>query len=84
MKCATCGTLNRADAAFCKGCGNKLGVRECPGCGVPIDSDALFCSQCGFELSADIPSANSKTCQSCGFVNPPATVYCRRCNQKII
>jgi ribosomal protein L40E len=83
MKCKTCSTLNDADAAFCKGCGSKLGVSECSKCGASIDPDASFCSKCGFELAANVP-ANSKTCQSCSFVNPPATVYCKRCNQKII
>ena len=83
MKCETCGTLNDANAAFCKGCGSKLGVSECSKCGAPTDPDASFCSKCGFALAAN-DSSNSKICQSCAFVNPPATVYCKRCNQKII
>lgn len=83
MKCAVCGTLNEADASFCKGCGAKLGANKCSHCGDTADPDALFCSQCGAELAANDP-AQGKMCQSCGLVNSTGTTYCKRCNQKIM
>lgn len=83
MKCPACGTLNAADAVFCKGCGTKFRVSQCPECSAAVDPDALFCSSCGSELAPE-KAAKNKTCQSCGFVNTVGTIYCKRCNQRII
>ena len=83
MKCKTCGTLNDADAIFCKGCGTKFGVDQCSQCGATVDPDALFCAKCGAKLDSK-DSIGGKTCQSCGFDNPAGTNYWKRCNQKII
>ncbi|UCG13768.1 MAG: zinc ribbon domain-containing protein [Deltaproteobacteria bacterium] len=83
MKCAACGTLNDGDAIYCKRCGAMLGEKKCPQCSTPADPDALFCSACGVELTSNNTEA-SKSCQSCGFVNPIGTGYCKRCNQKIL
>ena len=84
MKCAACGTLNDADALYCKRCGVKLGgANHCPGCDAEVDADALFCSKCGTEIASS-KTDKGKTCQSCGFINPPGTSYCKRCNQKIM
>ena len=83
MKCTACGSLNEADAIFCKGCGTKFGVSKCSQCGVTAEPDALFCSKCGAQVGSNDP-VSGKTCQSCSFVNSAGTTYCKRCNQKII
>jgi len=83
MKCSVCGTLNDVGATFCRQCGSKLGVSECPKCKAVVETDAQFCSKCGTRLIRGDETAG-KNCQSCGFVNPPGTTYCKRCNQKVI
>ncbi|MFP3871045.1 MAG: double zinc ribbon domain-containing protein [Syntrophobacteria bacterium] len=83
MKCPACGTVNKANAGYCKVCGAKLGVGECSECGAAIEPDALYCSVCGARLPSR-GGASGKTCQSCGFVNTIGTTYCKRCNQKIL
>jgi RNA polymerase subunit RPABC4/transcription elongation factor Spt4 len=83
MKCSVCSTLNRSDARFCSQCGSSLGLNECPGCKTKVEPGARFCSTCGTALLCPAEEAG-RTCQSCGFVNPKETVYCKRCNQKIL
>ena len=83
MECSVCGTVNKSDATFCSNCGSRLGPGECPRCKAPAEPGARFCSACGARLhSGDDP--DGRLCQSCGFVNPAGTAYCRRCNQKIL
>ncbi len=82
MECSSCGTLNNNDAEFCRQCGSKLGVRECPKCRAAAEPNARFCSMCGTQLLQS-GNAAGRTCQSCGFINPAGTTYCKRCNQKI-
>ena len=41
-----CGTVNAADARFCKKCGKPL-HKTCPHCGAEIDADSEFCDKCG-------------------------------------
>jgi class 3 adenylate cyclase/tetratricopeptide (TPR) repeat protein len=61
MFCASCGSDNPPDAAFCEQCGRKL-ERLCPACKAPVSPGARFCKKCGVRL--DPPSAQSM---------PPAT-----------
>src|SRR5689334_14425524 len=49
MLCASCGSDNPTDAAFCEQCGRKLELR-CPACGTPVGSGARFCRKCGASL----------------------------------
>lgn len=83
MTCPVCGTQNMDKAEFCKRCGLKLGQSPCPGCKATVDPDATFCPECGTRLSPG-DAGTGRTCQSCGFLNPPGTEYCKRCNQKIL
>ena len=57
MKCKGCGRDNPSDAAFCAGCGQKLG-RVCAACQRDNDADARFCNGCGAPLApgAERPS----------------------------
>ncbi|MCZ6782619.1 MAG: zinc ribbon domain-containing protein, partial [Proteobacteria bacterium] len=48
--CPQCQRENPADAAFCAGCGIKLG-RVCPACQRENDADARFCNGCGQPLA---------------------------------
>jgi len=83
MTCSVCGTQNMEKAEFCKQCGSKLRRNQCPRCKVPVEPDAKFCSECGTRLS--LPDEESdRTCQSCAFLNPAGTEYCKRCNQKLL
>jgi class 3 adenylate cyclase len=49
VTCATCGTLNLANARFCMQCGNALPA-DCPTCGTVNPPDARFCTNCGTAL----------------------------------
>jgi len=49
--CASCGTENDANAAFCDSCGKPLS-RTCASCGAANDADARFCDSCGRPLPA--------------------------------
>ncbi|HEX5039175.1 MAG TPA: adenylate/guanylate cyclase domain-containing protein [Candidatus Limnocylindria bacterium] len=55
MRCAACGTENRAGSRFCDNCGTPL-ESPCPSCGAPNRSDARFCASCGHAF-ADAPAA---------------------------
>jgi sec-independent protein translocase protein TatA len=57
--CANCGTVNPADASFCRKCGTPLGSNEpsaspklgaCASCGTVNAADSSFCSKCGKPL----------------------------------
>ena len=64
VRCASCGTLMEAEAAFCPKCGTQRELPKeepeviaevapgkviCPGCGKQVDPKA-FCSHCGTKL----------------------------------
>ena len=83
MKCSVCSTLNKGDALFCRQCGARLHGVECPKCKATAEPGARFCSVCGSRLLRGGDEAE-RTCQSCGFTNPAETLYCKRCNQKIL
>ena len=51
MDCDLCGTVNRANARFCGGCGSALALR-CPNCKAELDAGLSFCDQCGTTLEA--------------------------------
>ena len=51
LRCAACGTENRAGSRFCDNCGTPLSA-ACPSCGTSNRSDARFCSSCGTALQA--------------------------------
>ncbi len=51
MNCDLCGTVNRASARFCGGCGSAL-ARRCPSCKAELDAGLSFCDQCGTTLDA--------------------------------
>jgi class 3 adenylate cyclase/tetratricopeptide (TPR) repeat protein len=46
MNCASCGQNNRADAAFCIACGQRL-TRVCVSCSRELPAGARFCDACG-------------------------------------
>src|SRR5262245_56327403 len=46
VRCPKCDRENRAEAAFCDGCGSSL-APECPSCGSKLRADARFCDACG-------------------------------------
>jgi len=52
VKCANCGSLQRAGNAFCANCGSPLPTKPvCPSCGQElIRPDASFCTNCGAKL----------------------------------
>ncbi|MBN1179013.1 MAG: zinc ribbon domain-containing protein [Anaerolineae bacterium] len=58
MECPKCGFENRADARFCKQCGQALEVLPtlppagvvCPACGATAKPQARFCPRCGKAL----------------------------------
>ncbi len=52
MNCAGCQRENPADAAFCAGCGRKLG-RVCSSCQRENDTDASFCNGCGAPVAVE-------------------------------
>jgi class 3 adenylate cyclase/tetratricopeptide (TPR) repeat protein len=54
VRCAKCGKENRADARFCRGCGEAL-ARACAACGAELPEDAGFCDRCGAR-AADAPA----------------------------
>ena len=62
MKCTNCGFENRADAHFCKQCGQPLPAQPtppagviCPACGATAKPGALFCPRCGKPLPDSKP-----------------------------
>ena len=62
MICSQCQRDNPGDAAFCAGCGQKMG-RLCPGCERLNDADATFCNGCGSSIAEAlvlIEGANAK------------------------
>jgi class 3 adenylate cyclase/tetratricopeptide (TPR) repeat protein len=50
MRCASCGTENPTDSAFCEQCGRRL-EQLCPACKAPVSTGARFCRKCGTSLS---------------------------------
>lgn len=44
-----CGTINDADAKFCKACGKPL-AKICENCGETNSADSTYCSNCGNRL----------------------------------
>ncbi len=59
IECGSCGARNDQDAAFCKGCGQRLEVVagpgmkvECGTCRTVNDHDATFCKGCGTGLQS--------------------------------
>lgn len=68
MKCSNCNFENRADARFCKQCGQPLPAQPtppatlpppgdiCPACGATAKPGARFCPRCGKPLAAPPPS----------------------------
>jgi len=83
MKCPMCGAQNVETAEFCKQCGSKLRQSECPRCKAAVEPDAHFCSMCGTRLVKHEEQVG-RSCQSCGFLNPAGTAYCKQCNQRIL
>jgi len=51
IRCASCGSSNRADRRFCAECGTRLG-RLCASCGSPAAAGEKFCGSCGASLIA--------------------------------
>src|SRR5436189_1315805 len=52
MRCASCGTENRAERRFCAQCGAALEA-TCPSCGASNEPDDRFCGSCGLRLGGD-------------------------------
>ena len=51
--CPQCETENRADAHFCKFCGEDLQKKVtayCPNCAAELEGDEIFCPKCGADL----------------------------------
>src|SRR4051794_33150679 len=57
MRCASCGTENRAERRFCAQCGAALEA-TCPSCGASNDPDDRFCGSCGARLGGDSREAH--------------------------
>src|SRR5690349_19333794 len=53
--CRSCGTANRAEARFCRGCGSALGGEGCPACGAHAEPGQRFCDECGTPLDGVQP-----------------------------
>ncbi|OFW71892.1 MAG: hypothetical protein A2Y55_11080 [Actinobacteria bacterium RBG_16_68_12] len=51
MRCAACGTENRAGRRFCSNCGSPLAF-ACPSCGAPNEPADRFCGECGSPIEA--------------------------------
>jgi hypothetical protein len=57
-KCAECGTINVAEARFCKQCGAaQRPPAACPSCGEAVPADARFCPGCGAKVLGPRPAA---------------------------
>jgi class 3 adenylate cyclase/tetratricopeptide (TPR) repeat protein len=54
MQCPRCQATNRADARFCRDCGQRLGV-TCSACGARAEAASRFCDACGNPLA--VPAA---------------------------
>ena len=65
--CKVCGSRIAEGAAFCMGCGTRVGAdeieeteeddvtaRQCPACGAPVDEDCVFCMACGTKLEDSV------------------------------
>src|SRR6266851_3597690 len=57
MRCAKCGTENRAGRRFCSQCGERLALL-CPLCGAVNQAGERFCGDCGAALAGNAPSAD--------------------------
>lgn len=57
MRCAKCGTENRAGRRFCSQCGERLVC--CPSCGAQNEAGEFFCGDCGTALASDTPSSGA-------------------------
>ncbi len=51
MRCAACGTENRAGSRFCDNCGSPM-ASPCPSCGAENRADARFCATCGHAFTS--------------------------------
>ena len=58
MECGLCGTMNRAGARFCGGCGSPLAQR-CANCKAELDAALRFCDQCGTPVTDEISIAST-------------------------
>ncbi len=66
MRCAACGTENRADRKFCAECGVSL-ARACPTCGAINLPGERFCGECGRTLEAPAGSVGTPGAASPGI-----------------
>src|SRR5690242_8342691 len=53
--CPNCGSVNRAQAAFCATCGASLtgALKPCPNCGHPARPNEAYCENCGQALKVN-------------------------------
>jgi len=52
----------------------------CPNCGTANRDGSRFCNDCGHKL----PSKTGIVCPMCSHMNPPANVYCDRCQARLV
>ncbi len=74
--CSSCHAQNKADAAFCSGCGKNLASQEegvvCSFCGKSAAAGSKFCPSCGRDIS-------EKTCAKCGARLTYDAKFCNQC-----
>ena len=86
MRCAACGTENRADRKFCAECGAGL-ARACPSCGAANLAGERFCGDCGRALT-DHGRGRRRSCRPVGAAADiaadgtaaPSAASCRSCS----
>ncbi|MCA8936837.1 MAG: zinc ribbon domain-containing protein [Planctomycetes bacterium] len=84
ISCRGCGTLNSADALYCRHCGDEIaGVVHCKRCGASQLADSRFCTACGMDLLqgglvvpevSDTAPTQVDRCE-CGGLMKPAHKY---------
>lgn len=62
MLCTSCGTTNRAEARFCRGCGTWLAGDEAPARGQIAETSSQACPSCG-----NVSRPGARFCANCGY-----------------
>ncbi|MBU2573315.1 MAG: zinc ribbon domain-containing protein [Elusimicrobia bacterium] len=93
--CAKCGSLNQAEAAYCRRCGAALTggapekITRCV-CGADVPACDSFCAKCGRPpiagdpaVPAPPPKTINLTCPNCSAGISPGNQFCAKCGAKI-
>jgi len=99
MKCANCGSKNKAGLAFCENCGNPLTAVKpklfkkatpslCPNCHEEVKPGLKFCENCGESLIAKklpiMTVTSSKQCPNCRAQMQDGMKFCENCGYQLL